>query len=334
LKDIDNDANEVYVPEYQREFIWDKERQSKFIESIILGLPVPFIFVADMKDGRLEIVDGSQRIRTLAAFLENKLILKKMDMLTDLDGFKFNDLSIPRQRKFRNSVIRMVVLSDKATEKVRTEMFKRINRGSDVLNNMEVRKGLMKGDFRDFIYNKCSEIKLFDELCPVAPLAKARQESQELILRFFAFADSYPHYKTGLSKFLDDYLESKNGRFDESEETAKLGEFGEMLKFVRKHFPTGFVKPRSRTQYVSKIYFESVAVGVALALREKPQLLHQDKVDLEWLNDPNFTKIIEPRFNTHSPQRIINRVDFVKNSLLGLCVNINDEIANLADNED
>lgn len=321
LKDIETENNELYVPEYQREFVWDKERQSKFIESIILGLPIPFIFVAEMDSGRLEIVDGSQRIRTLAKFLNNELILKKMDMLTSLENFTFKDLSIPRQRKFKNSVIRMVVLSDKTTEKVRTEMFKRINRGSDVLNNMEVRKGLMKGDFRDFIYSECSEVQLFKDLCLLTPLAKDRQEPQELILRFFAFIDNYPNYKPRLSKFLDDYLEDKNNRFNESEKIEKFSQFNNMLEFVHKYFPTGFVKPNNRTKYVSKIYFESVSVGVALALKDNPQLLHKEKVNVKWLDDPEFIKIIEPRFNTHSPKGIVERVNFVKNSLLGLNVN-------------
>ena len=66
-KNINKDQNELYVPDYQREFVWDDERQSKFIESLLLGLPIPLIFVAEGSDGRLEIVDGSQRIRTLAA---------------------------------------------------------------------------------------------------------------------------------------------------------------------------------------------------------------------------------------------------------------------------
>lgn len=74
LTNIDKDDNEIYVPDYQREFVWDTTRQSRFIESLLLGLPVPFIFTAEIPEtGRLEIVDGSQRIRTLAAYLSNEL---------------------------------------------------------------------------------------------------------------------------------------------------------------------------------------------------------------------------------------------------------------------
>ena len=66
----ENDDNDIFIPTYQRNFVWDEERQSKFIESVLLGLPVPYIFSADT-DGRLEIVDGSQRLRTLVSFFQN-----------------------------------------------------------------------------------------------------------------------------------------------------------------------------------------------------------------------------------------------------------------------
>ena len=81
LKDIDTGNNELFVPDYQREFVWDEERQSKLIESIILGLPIPLIFLTENQDGRLEIIDGSQRIRTLSAFLENELILNGLEKI-------------------------------------------------------------------------------------------------------------------------------------------------------------------------------------------------------------------------------------------------------------
>lgn len=330
---IENDQNEIYVPEYQREFVWDNERRSKFIESVILGLPIPFMFVAEMPDtGRLEIVDGSQRIRTLNAFLDNKLKLSKLDMLTHLEGFYFKDLTIPRQRKFKNSVLRMVVLSDKTTEKVRMEMFKRINKGPDLVNSMELRKGLLQGSFRDFIYKECAVNEIFTKLCPLTALARDRQDAQELILRFFAFYDEYPNYTKGLSNFLDTYLERKNSGFSDDERKEKIVVFENMLAFVEKHFPTGFVKPVSKIRLASKIYFESLSVGIAFALREDTGLLNKQNIDISWLNSIEFKKVVEPVFNTHSTKGIKSRIDFVKNRLLGLPVDI--ENALNAENEE
>jgi uncharacterized protein with ParB-like and HNH nuclease domain len=70
-EDLEDEEKDIYIPTYQRQFIWSEERQSKFIESVLLGLPMPFMFMADMKDGTWEVVDGSQRIQTLNSFLNN-----------------------------------------------------------------------------------------------------------------------------------------------------------------------------------------------------------------------------------------------------------------------
>lgn len=328
---LEDDLSEIYVPEYQREFVWDLERQSKFIESVVLGLPIPSIFIAEMTDGRFEIVDGSQRIRTLVSFLDNKFKLKKLDILTDLDGFHFEDLSIPRQRKFKNTVIRMIVLSDKTTESIRTEMFKRINKGSDNLNDMEVRKGLLKGSFSTFI-QEMAKNELFISLCPLSALSVKRQERLELVLRFFAFMDEYPHYNKSLGKFLDKYLEHKNKTFSEEEESEKLIIFQNMLSFVKKHFEKGFVKPVSKVKLTSKIYFESVSVGVVFALKKQPELLQKETINLDWLNSEGFKKAVEPIFNTHSPKGIKTRIDFVENSLLGNLTSIEEVLE--VENED
>lgn len=85
LKGLEEDENDIFIPSYQRNFVWNVDRQSKFIESVILGLPVPYIFSAD-NDGRLEIVDGSQRLRTLVSFLSKQTDFKKF---RNLNRFKW-----------------------------------------------------------------------------------------------------------------------------------------------------------------------------------------------------------------------------------------------------
>jgi hypothetical protein len=215
-KNIESDTNELFVPDYQRDFVWDETRQSKLIESLILGLPIPIIFVAENGDGRLEIVDGSQRIRTLSAYLNNDLELKDLEKLTLLNGLKFNELHISRQRKFNNTPIRMVVLSENTTDEVKNDIFERINRGSDLLFNMEKRKGIYRGDFCDFIYNECAKLSLWNKLAPLSKVVQKRQEHEELILRFFALSDNYPNYKTnykGISRYLDEYMDKKKQIF-------------------------------------------------------------------------------------------------------------------------
>ena len=121
---------EFVVPTYQRAYTWEHERKSRFIESMVLGLPIPFLFFWEMPNGKLEIVDGSQRLRSIEEFVLGDLRLGELDGLTDLSGFRFSDLPESRQRKINNRSIRGIVLNEHADEQARFDMFERINTGS------------------------------------------------------------------------------------------------------------------------------------------------------------------------------------------------------------
>lgn len=317
LKNLEEENNELFVPDYQREFVWDTTRQSRLIESIILGLPIPIIFVAENKDGRLEIVDGSQRIRTLSAFLSGDLTLEGLDKLSLLNNLKFQDLSISRQRKINNTPIRMIVLSDKTSETVKNDLFDRINRGSDLLLNMEKRKGIYKGKFNDFIYDKCAKLELLKKLAPLSKVVEKRQEHEELILRFFALADNYPKYKTqyqGIGTYLDEYMNAKNSTFTSEEADEKYTSLIKVLEFVNENFENGFSKKRN--QGVSRVFFEAISVGTFLALKEKPNLKANKSNIQNWIRDKEFKAITSGKYKTHVPEKILQRINFVKDKLL------------------
>jgi Protein of unknown function DUF262 len=317
LRGVDEDKNDLFVPDYQREFVWDEIRQSKLIESIILGLPIPIIFVAEDSAGRLEIVDGSQRIRTLAAYLQNELRLERLEKLTEINGTIFEDLSSSRKKKISNTAIRMIVLSESATDEVRNDLFERINRGSDLLKDMEKRKGIYRGEFNDFLYKECAVNPLLKSLTPLSRMMENRQEHEELVLRFFALAEQYPRFRTenrGIAKMLDEYLEEKNKSFSTSERDRLRAEFKAMLEFVTIAFQYGFAKDNK--PQVSRVFFEAISVGTLLALREKPDLLPK-KIDVsKLLADANFYGLVSGKYKTHTPSKIRQRVEFVRDALL------------------
>ena len=128
LSKFEND--EIFVPDYQREFVWGQTRQSKFIESLLIGIPIPYLFLSDTTDGNLEIVDGWQRLSTIRAFSEGRLKLQCLEKLPSLNGKTIIDLKDSRKRKFKNKSIRAIILSDKADDNVRFDIFERINTGS------------------------------------------------------------------------------------------------------------------------------------------------------------------------------------------------------------
>lgn len=184
---LSDDTNELFIPDYQREMAWDDARQSKFIESVLLGLPIPYIFVADIPDieneSRLEIIDGTQRIRTLARFLSNELKLERLKKLKKLNDFRFLDLPLSRQRRFKRTTLRMIQLTEKATEDIRRDMFERINTGSVDLNEMEKRRGIEGGPLLQFI-EQLSKFSEFRSLCPFSEALVNRHEPEEFVLRF------------------------------------------------------------------------------------------------------------------------------------------------------
>lgn len=307
LNRLEEDDNDIFIPTYQRQFVWDIDRQSKFIESVLLGLPIPYIFSADV-DGRLEVVDGTQRLRTLVSFTSNKLTLRNLELLDKLNGFQFKDLSKARQRKFNNSTIRMIALSDKSDEDVRFMMFERINTGSDLLKDMEKRKGIYGGKFMDFVYNECSKHPLFVRNTRFTERLEKRGEPQELVIRFFAYSERYQNVKTGVNEFLNDFVEERNKHFDRA---AYLVEFERMLNFVDSNFPYGFIKTATSNK-TPRVRFDSIAVGVNLALRQKPDLRISD---VDWINSKEFQDIIT-KGGQNAPTAIKSRIEYVIEKLL------------------
>lgn len=315
LKDLDKEQNEFFVPEYQREFVWDTIRQSRFIESLMIGLPIPYIFLAETSKGRYEIVDGSQRIRTLAAYLNDELVIKGLEKIEDLNKLKFSDLDISRQRKFKNISLKMIVLSERTTDETKNDIFERINRGSDLLKDMEYRKGIYIGKFNDFLY-KLAQDDLYVKLTPIAKWLVNRQEREELLLRFFAFSEWYPSFSDscGISKQLDNYMKEKNAIFNDQLEVEMTERFRMTMKFVEKCYPYGFAKNANAKQ-VARPYFEALSVGAYLALKETPELTISKEVTEKILTDSNFITSVSGRYQTHKAKTIKARIDYVKDGL-------------------
>lgn len=309
----DDDTNELFIPDYQRELAWDEIRQSKFIESLLLGLPIPYIFVADIPDeeneARLEIIDGTQRIRTLARFIHNELKLVGLKKLTKLNNFKFSDLPLPRQRRFNRTTLRMIQLTEKADEGTRRDMFERINTGSVTLNSMEKRRGILRGPFLDFT-QKLAQSNRFLDLCPFSPALKDRQEPEEFVLRFFAYLNNYNNFVREVYEFISNYLEEENKK-GEIDRTLMENEFNSMLIFVENYFPNGFRKG-GKHNTVPRIRFEAISVGTALALRQKADLQPRS---MNWLDSEEFKKHTTSDASNSRP-KVIQRVEYVRDQLL------------------
>lgn len=308
---IEGDKAEIFVPDYQRELVWSETQQSRFIESILLNLPIPYLYVADISSGedagRLEIVDGSQRIRTLVRFMGNELKLDRLEILDKLIGFRFKDLPLSRQLRFGRKTLRMIELIE-VDEEARRQLFDRLNSGGSKLEDMEKRMGSRDGEFLTFIRD-LADNKEFKELCPISAARIKRKEYPELVLRFFAYLEHYQNFDKRVDEFLDSYLDDKNQNGFDKE--SFQGYFMGMLAFVRQHFPYHFRKSVSNSS-VPRIRFEAISVGVALALRENPDLR---PINMDWLESDMFRYLTRSDASNSRP-RVINRIHFVRDSLL------------------
>ncbi|MHA2859477.1 DUF262 domain-containing protein [Vibrio harveyi] len=318
-KGLKEDENELFVPDYQRDFVWTKKNQSRLIESLMIGLPIPHIFIADVTsddpdvDGRVEVVDGSQRVRTLHAFLTGGLELEGLQLIPQLNGFTFSDLPPSRQRRFNRISIRIIELSN-CTEATRRDLFERINTGSDELKDMEVRKGSKYGNSTLYtgVITPCSQDDTFKEVVPLSDTKLKRGEDLEFALRFFAYLNNYQNFDHSVREFLDEYLEA------EAEKTpAEVDEMVDLFKktmiFAKNNFPFGFRKSKG-AKTTPRVRFEALAVGIALALKENPNLQPEDIS--EWLFSEEF-KILTTGDASNSKPRVVSRIEYVRDKLLG-----------------
>ncbi|MBQ4775279.1 MULTISPECIES: DUF262 domain-containing protein [Pectobacterium] len=315
---LEDDTNELFVPDYQRDFVWSEKRQSRLIESLILGFPIPYIFTADVLsedpelDGRIEIVDGSQRVRTIHAFIHNELTLQDLKSLSSLNGFNFQDLPLSRQRRFMRIPVRVIELSSKCNEETRRDLFERINSGSDILKDMEVRKGSELGSTLLYtqVIKPCSAIPQFKELAPLSEAKEKRDERLEFALRFFAYLENYQNFDHSVRDFLNSYMQD-NGNVDPQKQVSMKDEFIKVLSFVDQYFPAGFRKTVT-AKSTPRVRFESLAVGVALALREEPTLTPNN---LDWLSSEEL-KILTTSDGANSRVKVKERIEYVRDKLL------------------
>ncbi|MCA2412322.1 DUF262 domain-containing protein [Rhizobium leguminosarum bv. viciae 248] len=267
----DDTTDRYFVPEYQRNLAWNDEQKSQFIESLIVGLPIPFMFFYQTAEGRMEIVDGSQRMRAMRSFLKEGLRLRDLVLIPELNGFSFADLPSDRQNKLEDITIRTILLDTETDPSTRAEMFARINRMGTTANEAEIRRGSLPGPVTNLI-QELAESGEFGKMTPLTEKAIDQREREELVTRFFAYLNRndtpdgrFPGYRDRPKKFLYDYLKEANQAAEANGQIipAMRQEFLRMLDFVAASFPLGFRKVKSANT-VPRVRFEAIAVGSAL----------------------------------------------------------------------
>jgi Protein of unknown function DUF262 len=220
LLDMYRDEELIIDPAYQRLFRWSEGAQSRFIESLVLEMPVPPIFLIERQDNVYELIDGLQRISSYLHFrgalteIEGQpvkpLRLQDCDIVMELNGLLYDELPKPLEIKLKRNFIRAEVLRKESDPRLRYYMFKRLNTGGALLSEQEIRNctiRLLDNEFNEFVARLSTNAAFRTCISLIGDERLSQRYDQELVLRFFALKNDRESYQHEVGEFLTEYME-------------------------------------------------------------------------------------------------------------------------------
>lgn len=191
IKRLVEDRKELVIdPDFQRGNVWAKKQGAELVESILMGIPIPVMYLFEMRDGKKQVVDGRQRISAILDFLNDKLVLKDLKILPKYNDCRFSDLDAKMQGIFEDSQMYFYIIQPPTPERVKYDIFDRVNRGGTRLTNQEMRNALYRGKSTRLI----SELSKTEEFLKATGhgISPKRKKDHYVILRTISF---YLFYK-------------------------------------------------------------------------------------------------------------------------------------------
>ncbi|MCP4159657.1 MAG: DUF262 domain-containing protein [Deltaproteobacteria bacterium] len=211
-------------PDFQRKYKWDKdgwERASKFIESCLMRIPLPSCYFAEDNDRKHIVIDGVQRLTTIKRFFNDEFALEGMATFKELENKKFSEIG-EFQNELEATTIRCIVLRKENAKYLVREIFSRLNQGAVQLSEQEIRHAIYPGKFDNLLIDLSRNPIIADfGIGPRSKRVKDSRESEEQVLRFFAFEKDLEEYDGTLGKYLDNYMAKMVNIRDEEIEKCK-----------------------------------------------------------------------------------------------------------------
>ena len=216
---------DIYIPPFQRDYVWNQPEASRFIESLLLGLPVPGIFLAvDPASGKQIVIDGQQRLKTLQFFFAgvfnpkpddaSQRVFSLIRVQPHYEGRTFKTLDENDRIRLQTSIVHATVVKQLEPTEEDTSLyhiFERLNSSGRRLTDQEMRIALFHGK----LIEKIKEVNLHDAWRTAFGRIHSRLKDQELILRFFAFYESLDTYSRPMGEFLNRYASSHRNPTEE-----------------------------------------------------------------------------------------------------------------------
>jgi hypothetical protein len=278
---------------FQREYVWPRPKADRFIESLLLGLPVPGIFLVKEQSGRLLVLDGHQRLHTLRAFYKGAIggeEYRLENVQKRFEGKRYSDLDTEDRRRMDDSIIHATVIRQDVPEEDQSSIymiFERLNSGGVNLQPQEIRIALYHGEF----------VRVLTELNDNAYWRKLfgnrskRLKDMEMILRFFAFLYYQQKYARPMKNFLNRYMAS-NQRLKRQSHKELVGIFQETTLVIAKAIGVRAFRP---VRAINAAVVDSIMTGIARRLahgpiKDKKQLVRQyDRL----LSNKKYLKAVE-----------------------------------------
>lgn len=175
----------IIDPDFQRHDVWTSKQKSELIESILMGIPIPLMYLFEDRNGKKQVVDGRQRIGAILDFLDNKFKLKNLRILSQLNECYFKDLEPKLQGVFEDYQLFFYIIQPPTPERVKYDIFDRVNRGGTSLNKQEMRNALYRGRSTEMLDRLCGMPEFL--LATGRSINKDRMKDQYVVLRAIAF---------------------------------------------------------------------------------------------------------------------------------------------------
>jgi len=206
-------------PDFQRRYVWNDKLASRLIESILLNVPIPPCYLSQNDNFELDVIDGQQRLFSIYRFLDNQFPLIDLEILTELNGLRFHEISSRLQRQLQTHTLRCVLITNESHPEIKFDVFQRLNTNTVPLNAQELRNCIYRGALNDLLKEAVTYKPWLEILNKKKPDKRMRDE--ELALRFFAFQiRGLSSYRTPQKHWLNEV--AKAGRKYSKNEIAKL----------------------------------------------------------------------------------------------------------------
>lgn len=279
----------VLDPEFQREYVWTQKQKSELIESILMGIPIPIVYLFQTKDTLIQVVDGRQRIAAIIEFMNDKFRLTELQIIKNIKGKKFKDLEPIQKRKIEDYQIDTYLIQPPTPERVKFDIFDRVNRGGTKLNKQEMRNALYQGQTTKLI-KELSELDSFKKATDNSIKSK-QMKDRYIILRFISFYLYFSkkldgiEYKSNIDDFLAEIMQYLN-KADSQLIIQLKNMFDETMKFAYKNFGTDVFRfsneGYSNKRPVNMALFECLSFAFALCIQNNIKI---DKKELDNLKN-------------------------------------------------